>query len=292
MADRFTNVVPDDSSLTDYFKQTDTQQYLANLLKSIREEIKIWEGFLDEISKSWRPDEAPDNMIDYLAFERGVPRFPDFISVSRRRKLLRNLVRLYQDKGLNDTLEDGIRIVTDLFAEVSAPWASDSVWTLGVDLLGSTTKLGIQYQPGLPDPFVLGKNKLGSTSRLDDGPTNQEDVYTLTVRLNFRPNENQLLGVLWIIELLKRAVDHYRIIYPSGTGSWIVGYSRTGIGTRVGSKCWVLGVSLLGVSTVICTPDPTPEPCFSVKQTLGDDTWLPQFAESPPGMWPIIPVLI
>ena len=144
MPDRFTRVVTDELELFPrFFRETDKDEFLKKFLLSIREEIKQWEVILDQIADAWNLDRASDEILNFHSFERGLNRLPDFVDLSRRRKLLRSLVRLYQKKGELSVIQDAIRIVSQVSANVYAPWTNAKTWKIGYAKIGVNAIAGL-----------------------------------------------------------------------------------------------------------------------------------------------------
>jgi hypothetical protein len=271
-----------------FFRETDKNDFLKKFLLSIREEIKQWEMVLDQIANAWNLDRAADEVLNFHSFERGLNRLPDFVDLTRRRKLLKSLVRLYQRKGELAAIRDAIRIVSQISANIYAPWTDLKTWKIGYAKVWVDATVGISYRSLDPRSFTVGSSTIGN-GRLCRPALNQSQVYTFIIELNYEPSVNELLGVVWVAELLKRAVDHYRVVWPPGSTRWIVGYSETGIGTRVSGRPFRIGYSKVGKGTRIgpLSSQPASQP-FVLKSTLGENTTLPGFSNVDVPMWPFV----
>lgn len=278
MPDKYTDAVPSGDEILAfprYFQTLDeTNGYLAKFLLSIRDEIAQWESALDELKSTWRTDRATRHSLSILAHERGLPKLPDFFSDQSKRRFLRYVVRYYLRKGTLDVLVDAIRAVTGLRVKVYAPWADPDNWIIGVDELGIGTLVGLQYEANSDLAYEVGTSVLGVDSQLEGPAENQADVYTFYIEVPRELTTNELSSLIWVVELLKRSVDHYCIRWPSASGWWTISYSKVDYDTRVACSTFEVGFAMIGVC-MIDEPYTAPTEAYTVLDTLGDDTWLP-----------------
>lgn len=266
MADRYDHT----SALDDfprYFRESDNGE-LEDLLKLVHLETSRWTSTLDEISR-YRAEDQTATQLRELAVERGISDFPGWIGLDVRQKLWRELPRLYRGKGVAKTLEEAIRLTTQRQAAVEYGWAENR-FQIGTLVIGETT-LGTgpltEY-----DHFVVGAASIG-VAALE--PQDLSPAYEFVVRLSYEPTEGDLLGILWTLELLRRNVDRYRILWPAKSKYWIVEGSRLSRDTKLAPSTWVIGVGVVGS---IAIDGDMSLPSLSLQKTMLDkDTTLPPF---------------
>lgn len=266
MADRYNS----SSALDDfprYFREESSGE-LERLIGLIHLEVSRWTLTLDEISK-YRAEDQTTTQLRELAIERGISDFPGWIGLDVRQKLWRELPRLYRGKGVAKTLEEAIRLTTQRQATIEYGWAEND-FQIGSLIVGVST-IGIGPY-GEYEHFTIGSAKVG-TSALE--PQDLSPAYEFVVRLSYEPTESDLLGILWTLELLRRNVDRYRILWPAKSRYWIVEGSRLSRDTKLAPSTWVVGIGVIGS---VAIDGEVSLPTFTVqKTTLDKDTTLPPF---------------
>jgi phage tail-like protein len=114
-------------------------------------DIDHWVDILD-------PDIAPERYVDAMLADLGNPFAFDLSDVDKRR-LIRVLVPIYQQKGTDPGIINAIRFFVGVEVTISVP-AFDGVWDLGISELGagtwlSTSDLGSRLSFYVVSPVVL-----------------------------------------------------------------------------------------------------------------------------------------
>jgi len=280
MTDRFE--IPSFELLPPYYRETDVYGYLQKICLALDDEFKTWNVLLDKLSQVWRVDKCDDNLVEILANSIGLP-LPDSIPIERARQLVQELPRLYKRKGELGAIRDGIRIALNLSATVESLWNNFNYWTIGSSTIGEDNYIGPPYKSSSPDVFVLGNSAIGN-GVIGNDAINEWVPRTIIINLNREPTEQELNAVRFIANLLKASEDHFEITYPSITEFWIVSQSRMGVDTMLAPGCWEIGVSLVGISSVICSPDIVPPPEYVVASPDPENItiiWSPTEGEVP-----------
>jgi hypothetical protein len=250
-----------------YYQSSDNGE-LESLLELVHSEIDRWSLVLDQL-QGYRSENQTEGQLRTMAAERGISDFPGWMSMDVKQKLWRELPRLYRGKGVAKTIEEAIRLTTGRQASVEYSWAENAFQvcslSLGASEIGSGPPSGFPY-------FELGIGQIGT------GTLESQDLraaYEFVVRLTYEPNQNDLLGILWTVELLRRNVDRYRLIWPPNSQYWIVRISRLSRDTRLAPSSWDLGLGAIG--SVAIGGEVTFPPVELQPIRLDKDTTLPSF---------------
>lgn len=153
-------------------------------------------------------DLAPMDSVELLLQQFGNP-FPFTPSLSdlAKRKLLRNLVAIYQEKGTVDGIVDAIFFFMGIPVTITRPM--ETAWRIGYDKLGLTTYLG---------------------------PSSSYDRFTFFVVCPVYLTTDQRKQMNDLIKLMKAAHEHHVIVEPAppAPAVWKVGYHKLGVETRLG----------------------------------------------------------
>lgn len=153
-------------------------------------------------------DLAPMDSVELLLQQFGNP-FPFTPSLTdlEKRKLLRNLVAIYQEKGTVNGIVDAIFFFMGIPVTINRPM--EKAWRIGYDKLGYTTYLG---------------------------PSSSYDRFTFFVICPVYLSTEQRKQMNDIIKLMKAAHEHHVIVEPAppAPAVWKLGYHKLGIATRLG----------------------------------------------------------
>lgn len=157
-------------------------------------------------------DLAPEDFVDALLAHLGNPFDFEDLTLIEKRRLARNLVDLYKQKGTEEGVINAIRLLTQIEVTLDILNFREDWWQLGVSELGATTLLA----PGPGSPLWY--------SFWIDSPV------VLTA--------DQRARILRIATYMKGAHEHILGIREPGT-------------ITPATSFWELGVSLLGVDTLL-----------------------------------------
>lgn len=175
---------------------------------------------VDEFSEIFDPDVCPLAFLDAMLMDLGNPF--DFIALTEidKRRLVRILVEVYQQKGTADGIMNAVRFFLEVEVEI-VPVNSTAFWLIGQDLLGVTTFLA----PPIGSPLWYSFDIVS------------EDVLTA----------DQRDKILKIADYMKPAHEHIlSIIEPEPPVTPIDG-------------CWTISdtvLGVLGVGTILCASSP------------------------------------
>lgn len=119
-------------------------------------DVDHWTDILD-------PDIAPERFVDVMLRDLGNPFTFDLSDVDKRR-LIRVLVPIYQQKGTDPGIINAVRFFIGIEVSIYVP-SFDSVWTLGVSELGSGTWLGSSSLRDRLSFYIVSPISLTQTQR-------------------------------------------------------------------------------------------------------------------------------
>ncbi|NIO74646.1 MAG: hypothetical protein GTN69_01865 [Armatimonadetes bacterium] len=193
------------NQLSDEDRRTDVHGDLERLT-SVRQDLTdlmLWDS--DRTVYWWDPDRAPEPYVDAMLAEMGNP-FRFDLSLNRKRKLIAVLPDVYKQKGTGEGLINVVRFFLGIeITEITE--FNVEAWKLGYDKLGYSTVLG---------------------------PGDDKALYTFLVIVERVLTDEERLQLEKIIEYMKPAHTHYRIVEPGDpefVDHWRLGYSELGKNT-------------------------------------------------------------
>lgn len=151
-------------------------------------------------------DRAPMDSINLLLEQFGNPFKLDLTDLQKR-KLLRNLIAMYRQKGTEVGIINAIYFFMGVTVTITKPLARS--WRLGYDKLGFTTRLG---------------------------PSDSAARFTFWVNCPVSLTTAERKTMNDVIRLMKAAHEHHLILEPTPPPplTWRLGYHKLGIETRLG----------------------------------------------------------
>lgn len=264
-----------------FFRQQDAESegYLQRFFDAFDLEAVEWNARLDQVEQARDLSQIRANELEFKAGNIG-GEIPTFFPTATRRRWLTQLIRFFKRKGSHDAIVDAIRTVLGIQATIQSPWNDPTSWQVGGGLVGIDTFVGGSvplYTRPHPIAFVVGESEVGAALVGMHG-TNIRFPRTFCVFLNVVPTADQLDAITYLINLLKPAEEHFKLVTPEAGDAWVLGESTQGLDTTLTASCWRVGFGLVGISTVICGLTLTPP---DPETTAGGDELLPPAGEDP-----------
>ncbi len=130
-------------------------------IKCLQEVVDLLLCEIDHFTDLADPDLAPEAAVDAMLVDLGNP-FKFELSLDEKKKLVKTLVPIYQQKGTGIGIENVINFFMGLEVEVVPLNAPAEIWELGIDELGFDTYLGPS------DLYLLYSFKIVSPINLTD----------------------------------------------------------------------------------------------------------------------------
>lgn len=180
----------------------DLTRWLDDVLKPTLdlacEDAERWKAQID-------PDTADENTVDAMLRDMGNPFEVAFgQSLERRRQLVRLLVPIYKAKGSAPALQDVVRTITGINANVVFP-ATILSWDLGVDVIGDTPA-----NPPVPP-------NLNFTDFAFLGSSPGFNLYSFQIEVDRVLTQEEREIVTQIVRLVKPAHTHFVGFIEPGT---------------------------------------------------------------------------
>lgn len=164
-------------------RDRDSSGDLFRFISVLQEPTDLMLCTIDEWSDILDPDIAPEAFVDLMICDLGNP-FEFALDLVDKRRLIRILVPIYQQKGTGVGIVNAIRFFLGIEVEVVS--FSGEGWTLGIDELGET---------GTPGTAILG-------------PGTQFALYSFEITSPVVLTEDQRLQIKDIADYMKPAHTH------------------------------------------------------------------------------------
>lgn len=238
-----------------YFRVRDREfRVLENFCQAFDRELRVWEQTFDILEDFWRVGRMDSVYLRYAAYRLGFPS-TDLIAEENFRGFLEKLPGFYRRKGDLRMIEEVLLEALGLTSTIEPLWTDPSHWVVGVSTVGGEDYVGPPYRRQDPLAFTVGAAVVGESNvgddRIDPGVPRR-----FTVQLTSEPPSTTLDAVRFLVDFFKGAEENYRIVWPGITPLWVLDSSRLGIDTQLAASCWEVGTSKVGISTVVCGPEP------------------------------------
>lgn len=239
--------------------------YEKNLLDAFDRSLAQDDVRLDQLESVRDISRVADSELRYKAYGYGAE-IPTFFPETSHRRWLRQVLRFFKRKQDHAAIVDAVRVVLSRVIRIEAPYSSEATWEVGTDTVGETTLIGggsliidggANYQPPSADAFVVGEATIGSQSLVGEHGIDIKYPRTFFVFTSTLFVGDELASLIYLINLLKAAEEHYIIVQPALDECWVLADSTMGVDSSLCSDCWEVGVDLVGISTVICAPSLT-----------------------------------
>lgn len=153
-------------------------------IECLQEPLELLLCLLDHFTDLADPDLAPEYAVDAMLVDLG-NQFKFVLSLDEKKKLVKTLLPIYQQKGTDVGIENVINFFMGLEVDVVSLNAPSEIWELGVDELGFDTYLGPS------DLYLLYSFKIVSLVEL----TPQQIQWIIDIANYMKPAHTHLLVI-------------------------------------------------------------------------------------------------